>query len=134
MTRPNDFTLNTDYLSLAQSGRTTHSITTASALLNPGDETHQDFDLPISALPGSTHRTMIKFDDNNEYWPCNYINWENSGDGYIMYSDCSLSQINSSTIRLTYSVRLDPSSATSIQLPPITLTIRITSFRPPNVL
>lgn len=134
MTRPSDFILNSDYLSIAQTNRGSFTITIPPGNLQPAGQTGDTVDLTFSykypASTGSIDRFMVKVDDW-KYEAAFYIvitfGENEEAIGYI-----SLYRANPTTIKARYFVGNRSQSIITYQSFPIK--IKITSFHSPNVL
>ncbi len=129
--KPSEFKLNSDYLSIAQTGRREYTATFAGKTLNPygqgGDYTIETTDFTIASEPGAIDRIMISTDKSNYYigeqmslHPANYL-----------YGALFVNRINKTTIRVQFVMDNYDSSAHSY--PTQTFYIKITTFKSPNI-
>ena len=134
MTKPSDFILNSDYLSIAQISKNSFNITIGAGSLVVNGNTQQNFDFPIKLQPGAIDRIMIS-KDYGDYLLGSYMEliptWEqdysNNVRGYLR-----VFRTSSSTIRAQLS--LDNYGQGTSTYPMMTFTIKVSSFCPPNVL
>lgn len=131
MMRPNDFKLNSDYLSIAQTGRIEHTFTFAGGTLEPNGQagfyTDQKINLNITTEPGAIDRFMIKVGNNDFYVGSQSSLHPATG----IYGFFDLHRINKSTMQAQ--LVLENFSTTTASYPLLTIRVKITSFRPPNV-
>lgn len=128
MTKPSDFKLNTDYLSLAQTGNTTCTVNITADTLGPGDNTVQNFDFSTTAQSGLFDRAIIK-KDNDEYIYGPNLQLESATDleGYLQV-------FRTSAMNLRVQFYLENTGTSSVSYPAMTFTIKIVSFKLPNML
>lgn len=131
MTRPSDFILNSDYLSIAQTGRSEHTATFAGGTLQPGgsagDYVVQTTDFTIPSEPGSIDRIMISTNGGDFY-----IGSQTSFEAApLAYGSLDVCRITKNTMRATMVVA--NSSDYVNTFPSMSFRIKITSFRPPNI-
>lgn len=131
--KPSDFILNSDYLSIAQTDRRTFTASIGAGTLTPGSYTEQNFDFTVKALPGAVDRVMIK-KDAGEYHVGTYERLEiyTSDTPYTrIVGFVSVFRTSATNIRMQFV--LENVSTTNATYPNMLFTIKVTSFRPPNV-
>ena len=131
--KPSDFILNSDYLSIAQVSSNTFTATIGAGTLTPGNYTEQTLDFKVRAQNGASDRIMIK-KDNGNYNVCTYLRLE------IYTSDSPYTRIvgfvsiyRTSATNLRFQLVLENVSTNNASYPNMTFTIKVSSFRPPNV-
>ena len=63
--KPNDFILNSDYLSIAQTNKNTFTVTVGAGSLVVNGSTQQDFDFTIQSQAGAIDRVLISKDSGD---------------------------------------------------------------------
>lgn len=131
--KPSDFILNSDYLSIAQTGRQTITASIAAGTLTPGNYTEQNLDFTVRALAGAVDRIMIK-KDSGEFQVGAYQRLE------IYTSDTPYTRIvgfvsvfRTSATNMRLQLVLENVTPNTVTYPAMTFTVQVTSFRPPNV-
>lgn len=132
--KPSDFTMNSDYLSIAQTGSNTYTVNVAGGTLSPGGNTEQNFDFTTTAQNGSVDRIMIS-KDAGDYIIGSYMRliptWEadfsNNVVGFIRIHRTSSTNIRAQVVLENYA--MGASSTYSA----MTFSIKVASFKPPNV-
>ena len=131
MTRPSDFILNSDYLSIAQTGRSEHTATFAGGTLQPGgsagDYVVQTTDFTIPSEPGSIDRIMIST-NGGDFYLGSQTSFEAAP---LAYGSLDVCRVARNTIRATMVVANSSDSVNTF--PSMSFRIKITSFRPPNI-
>ena len=125
--KQNKFILNSDYLSIAQTNTSENTVYVGGGTLLPHQHTEQFFDFTVPAQKGAIDRTYINYDNNG--WMI----------GSIMRISLSIEltgivhvfRTNSNTLRVQF--LLENYSGNTNSYPSMTFTIRVASFRPPNV-
>lgn len=133
MTRPSDFTLNSDYLSIAQTGRHSFSFLVTGATIQPGEYVDHIYTFTVPAVAGAIDRVMVQVEGDNKYY-INYYQYlslvSNNvevGVGYI-----NIYRSGPNTIKILH--YMSNVSAGPISYDSFTVNVKITSFKPPNVL
>lgn len=125
--KPSNFTMNSDYLSIAQTGSHEYTLTVGGGTIVPGGYTEQNFDFTTNAQNGSVDRILIK---------------KNSGNfmlGSEMYLDQStdlsgfLRIYRTSSTNLRAQFVMENWGYDNASYPAMTFTIKVSSFKPPNV-
>lgn len=127
MTKPNQFIINTDYLSIAQTGSSNHSVTLSAGTISPGSFIERFFDFSIQAQTGAIDRVLIS-KDGGRYYIGMYRSINPSAD---VYGFISVYRNSSTNIRVQ--IVLENYSTSTATYPSMTFDIKITSFAPPNV-
>ena len=130
MTKANDFKMNTDYLALAEVSRGEFTATFASEILAPGaiSDRRQDFNSPTEQ--GAIDRYLFSI-NGSDFYITNYVTdkSENPDASIKIYAYRS----NPSTITIRCKIK-NWSSSQSYTAPTQIARIRVSSFKPPNVL
>lgn len=132
MTKPSDFILNSDYLSIAQTGRSSHTATFGGGTLQPagyvGDYVVQHVDFTITSELGAIDRIMIS-DNGSDYYVGSQMSVAPSANvvGFLNVYRVSKNVIRAELV-------LTNNANTTSTYPTIIFRIKITSFKPPNVL
>ena len=124
--RPNDFVMNTDYLSLAQTGRRQINAFFTTETFNAGQQYNRTQDFTIPRMQGAIDRILIARNGSGRYVVGDKLVVSTSP--VSMYFN--VFRINPTTVRVRLHV-YSPQSAYT--MPTQTLDIRIDSFQPPNV-
>lgn len=129
MTKPSNFILNSDYLSIAQTSSNTFTAYFGGGTL-PGNYgyTEQGRDFTIGSQKGSIDRILIS-KDGGRYQVCSYMNLSPSE---TIFGFVRVNRTSSSNVRVQFV--LENYSPDSASYPSMTFTIRISSFKPPNIL
>lgn len=131
--KPSNFTMNSDYLSIAQVGRNTYNVYVGGGSLVAGGYTEQNFDFASNAPKGSIDRILISKDGDN-YRLGSYMTlvptWDsgfnNNVVGFIQVFRTSPTNIRAQLVLENYAF------ATSTY-PSMVFSIKVCSFEPPNV-
>lgn len=133
MTRPSDFTLNSDYLTIAQTDKTEQTINVEAGSVASLISLTQDF--IFKAEPGSISRFMIRANNGN-YSVGNDLTiklaWDNSNK---VIGKVRVYRINADICRFSLDYQnfnSNPSTNPS-NYPAMTYTIKIASFKSPNL-
>ena len=123
--KPNDFILNTDYLSLAQTDKRTLSVFFAPETFSGGTAHNRTQDYTIPRTQGAIDRILISHNGGSF----------KVGDRLVISTAPNLAYINvyrtnPSTIRVRRHVY---TSQSSYSLPTQNIQIKLASFKPPNV-
>jgi hypothetical protein len=129
MTKPSDFILNTDYLTIAQTGHSEYTITFPPGTLQPGETYSNSIELDVPAVNGAIDRILIKLNDEPYFYLGNYIELSlgEYGDGAIYINRLSPEKIQITQFLTNHSEYI-------ISYESNQYTIKITTFKPPNVL
>lgn len=125
--KPSDFILNSDYMSIAQVGSNTFTVTVGGGTLQVNGYTEQNFDFAIKSTPGASDRVLISRDGGN-YTLGSYRQ-------IMPVAECPgfISVYRTAANNLRAQVVLQNYSSGVISYPAMTFTIKVSSFRPPNV-
>jgi len=131
--RPNQFEMNSDYLSIAQIDTSTYDVYIPQGTLVYAAYTEQNFDFTTKPQKGAVDRIMIK-KDNGPFCvgpmmsliPTWDPNWNNNVSGYI-----SVFRTSATNIRIQ--VILENFGNGTSTYPAISFKISVASFKPPNV-
>lgn len=122
--KPEEFTLNTDFLSLAGTGTAYFAASFGSETFQGGSTFTRERDISINASKGSIDRILIDH-NNNGYTVGNSVQ-VSTGEGYFTIV---VFRVNAFTLR----VRLHGYAYTTFTMPDQIIRIRIASFKPPNI-
>jgi len=125
--KPSDFILNSDYMSIAQVSSNTFTLTIAAGSLTGQNYTEQNIDFTIRAQKGASDRIMIS-KDGGRYHLCSYRSLNPNTDiyGFIQLTRTSANNMRAKVVLENY-------SASTESYPAMTFSIKVSSFRPPNV-
>lgn len=126
--KPSDFILNSDYLSIAQTGSSSHTVTVASgSLAGQGGSSEQNFNFTVPAQAGAVDRVLIS-KDGGRYYVGAYrgINPATDVYGFINVFRTSATNIRAQVVLENY-------SASTTSYPSMTFDIKVSTFKPPNV-
>ena len=128
MTKPSDFKINTDYLSLAQVGTATYTVNITADTLAAGADTVQTSDFSTTSQNGLFDRVAIK-KDSDDYLYGAKIHLEPATDleGYLQVFRTSATNLRAEFV-------LENTGASSASYPAMSFTIKIVSFKLPNML
>lgn len=125
--KPSDFILNSDYLSIAQVSSNTYTLTIGGGTLVVGGYSERNLDFTSNTLPGTIDRIIISKDGGSyrigssmEFDPNNEIRG-------------TLHVYRPSQTILRAQVILQNYSAGSASYPSMSFSIKVSSFRPPNI-
>lgn len=128
MTAPNKFIMNTDYLSIAQLGRYSHSYIRNGGTVAAYGQIVETADFTVPSQKGSVDQIMISLNGGplkvgNRYG----FDLENNGGGYL-----EVYRANPTTLRAELWINnlYNPSS---VNFPVLSFTIKGVTFLPPNV-
>lgn len=127
MTKPNEFTMNTDYLTIARTGRQTFNYYTVSETVAAGGQVVRSQDFTIAAQKGAIDSIQIK-KDSEPYMLGRNLS-ENVGTGAWVL-DAQRTSSNTFHVEIAYNNLMGSSSLT---FPAMSFTIKVTTFKPPNV-
>jgi hypothetical protein len=125
--RPSDFILNSDYLSIAQTGRNTFTLTIGGGTLPVNGYSEQNLDFPINAVTGAIDRIMISKDSGNYRLGSVMTAYPNND----VRCDVAVYRNASNTLRAQ--VILQNYSGGTATYPSMTFGIKVSTFMPPNV-
>lgn len=131
---PTKFTLNSDYLSIAQVSSNTYNITVGGGTLVFGGYTEQNFDFAIPSNAGASDRILIS-KDYGEYMLGSYmllIPTYDSANNKIVEGFLQCYRPNASTLRAQ--LVLENHGDGTATYPGMTFRVKVASFKPPNVL
>ena len=125
--KPNDFIMNSDYLSIAQIGKYNFELTIQSTTIAGNDQIVSEVEFGAISQKGAIDQIMICV-NNGEFRIGNrYAYTINTNVGIILY----VYRKNQSTIAVTYSINNGNSS--SVVVPTTKFKIKIISFKPPTM-
>lgn len=125
--KPNDFIMNSDYLSIAQVSSNSYTVSIAAGSLTGNAYTEQDFDFAIRTQKGASDRIMIN-KDGGRYYLGSYRQIEPATDVYGF-----IQAYRTEANKLHVKVVLENYSDTTSAYPAMTFKLKVSSFRPPNV-
>lgn len=126
--KPNEFIMNTDYLSIAQIGKNEITMVINSGTLSPGEQRRQQADYTIYAEDGAIDQIMLSSDGNSFVVGSTDTLSTNGTDIGTIY----VFRTSRSNIRVVASIN-NTFSPDPLTYPTITYKIKISSFRPPNI-
>lgn len=133
MTKPNDFIMNSDYLSIAQIGSNTFDIIVPSGTLVVNGYTEQNFDFAVTPINGAIDRVYIN-KDGAGYLLGSYMNltpvYSDNGNTYITGA---LRVFRTAPDNIRAQLVLQNYGQSTTSYPAMNFTIKVSSFRPPNV-
>ena len=126
--KPNDFILNSDYLSIAQVSSNTYNVTVGAGTLVAQGFTEQNFDFRIRSNPGASDRVLIS-KDGGRFYLGSYKQIEPATNvyGFIQVFRTANNNIRAQLVLENY-------SAETVSYPSMNFKIKVSSFRAPNVL
>lgn len=128
MAKPNKFIMNTDYLSIAQSGKYTNTYVVNGGTIPAGGQVIQEFDFSIPQQKGAIDQTMIsmnssEFKVGNRYG----ITINSEAGGWLSIQRTAPGTLHAELVLNNF---FGSGPAT---YPAMVFTIRVSSFLPPNV-
>ena len=132
--KPNDFTLNSDYLSIAQVSSNTYDVYVGGGTLQPGGYTEQNFDFTIKNEIGAIDRVLISKDGGSYRLGKQmslFPTWTGTEKvaGWLMVYRTSGSNLRAQLVLENYSEDMSITAS----YPSMTFKIKVSSFKPPNV-
>ena len=132
--KPSKFTMNSDYLSIAQVDRQTYTLTIGGGSLAPGAYIEQNFDFTTAPQQGSVDRILIS-KNGSDFRLGAYMTliptWD-PGYNNNVYGFLNIIRTSSTNLRGQLILENAAVSATSTY-PAMAFTIKVASFKPPNV-
>ena len=126
--KPNDFSMNTDYLSITQTGKYTFTVVVPGGTVPAGGQTIQYYDFVIPAQKGAIDQMMIKRDNGNYNLGHMLSIYENGTPIGSIWAERTVSS------NMQAEVSIDNFfSSSALTYPTMTFTIKVASFKPPNV-
>lgn len=134
MTKPSSFNLNSDYLTIAQISRNTYTLNIGGGSLVPMGFTEQNVDFAIPAEAGAIDRILINKDGQGFLYGSHMVLLPTWSSDYtkIIYGFLNIFRIAPGTLRAQ--LVLENQGIETASYPSMSFTIRVSSFRPPNVL
>lgn len=131
---PSKFTLNSDYLSIAQISSNTYDVTVGGGTLVFGGYTEQNFDFAIKANAGASDRIIISKDSGDYMLGSTMLLTPtyDAGENKIVTGFLQLYRTTASNIRAK--LVLENQGSGSASYPAMYFRIKVSSFKPPNVL
>lgn len=130
---PSKFTLNSDYLSIAQTDSKEYTIAVGGGSLTPGGYTEQNFDLATAPNQGAIDRVLISYNGGDymvgahmELVPTWSSDYSNNVAGFLLLSRTSSTNIRAQLV-------LEGHGSGTNTYPAMAFRIKISSFKPPNV-
>lgn len=128
MTKPNLFIINSDYLSIAQTSRHTYTYIVPAGTIPAGGQTTQSTDFSIPEQKGAIDHVMVKLDNGN------YTLGQRFTVDFNANSGATLSAYRTSPNTLHAEVVVSNlAGASPVNYPMMTFTIKVSSFKPPNI-
>jgi hypothetical protein len=126
MTKPSNFIVNSDYLSLAQKSNTDFTVVFPAETFQPGAREIRTHDITVPSINGAIDEIMISRNDG-DYMIGNYLVVEGNSPSLSFY----IFRPSPNTLR----VRLftSNSSPNGYSMPMQTIKVRVSSFLPPNI-
>ena len=127
MTAPNKFIMNTDYLSIAQSGKYSYTYIRNGGTIPAYGQIveHQDFTVP--AQKGSIDQIMVSLNGGNLKIGSRFGFDVDSASGFL-----SVYRTNASTLRVELWIN-NLNGGSSVSFPLLNFTIKGLTFLPPNI-
>ena len=122
--KPNDFTMNTDFLSLAGTGTASFTANFGAETISAGNTFTREQEFKTNAVKGAIDRVLLAR-NSNTYTVGNSIYVQNN-DGYFTVV---VFRPNSFTLR----IRIHGYAINNFSLPAQTIKAKIASFKPPNI-
>lgn len=126
MTKPNDFILNSDYLSLAQTSTEEFTATFPAETFPAGTPYDRTQDFRVKSTPGAIDMILTSLNGGN-YTLGAYITISSGSPTLTIF----ISRINSTTMRVRLHEYTNQSGGYS--MPTQSIKIKLASFNPPNV-
>ena len=125
--KPSDFILNSDYLSIAQVSSNTFTLAIGAGSLTGNNYTERNIDFKIRAQKGACDRILIS-KDGGRYYIGSYRQLNPNTDiyGFIQLARTSADNLRAKVVLENYSTSTE-------SYPTMTFSIKVSSFRPPNV-
>ena len=125
MTKPSDFILNSDYLTLAQYGETSYTIYVPAGNTSVALDITRDFAVPSQA--GALDRVLITVDGQTTVGMAAdfQLSSLDVGGAIVQLYRTSPNNMQAHVYSMSY--------GTSIDYPAHTITIRVACFKPPNI-
>lgn len=128
MARPNNFIMNTDYLSIAQSSKYTHTYIINGGTVPAGGQVIQHTDFTVPAQNGSIDQVMISLNGGPLKVGVRYgVDFSGGGSGYL-----DVYRTAPNTVRAEMTIN-NLWGSSSISYPLLNFTIKALCFKPPNV-
>lgn len=125
--KPNEFKMNTDYLSIAQTNKQEVTCVIPGGTVRGGGQVLQDYDFNIKPTPGSIDQIFISKDGGDYMVGHMFATRINPA-----YMEVIVNRTSASNLRVELMVSNFISSS-SVSYPTMTLKVKIISFKPPNV-
>lgn len=125
--RPNDFILNSDYLSIAQVNSGEYTVTIGAGTLTAQGFTEQNIDQRVQSIAGASDRILIS-KDGGSFYLGSYRQLEPATNVYGF-----IHVFRTAVNNLRVQVVLENHSIDTVSYPAMTFTIKISSFKAPNV-
>ena len=126
MTKPSNFIMNSDYLSLTQKDNSEFTVIFAPESFPAGQGTTRTQDITVSSLKGAIDEVMISL-NGGDYRVGSGITLDSNSPFLTFY----VYRVNPTTLRVRLWVY--PPGSGSYSMPLQTLKIHVSSFFPPNV-
>ena len=128
MTKPSQFLINTDYLTIAQTGSSTYTVNISADTLVAGSNTVQNFDFTTTTQSGTLDRVFVKKgNDEYIYGAKLALNPATDVTGYLQVFRTSATNLRAQFV-------LENTSASSVTYPAMDFTLKVVSFKLPNML
>ena len=126
MTKPSDFTLNSDYLSLTQTGSVEGTVIFAAEHFDSGTMYTRTQDFKVPSQPGAVDMFLLSRNGSDYTLGSQIIVSMNAPNFWIITY-----RLNADTIRVMLRVFL--SQIGGYDMPMQTIKVKVSSFKPPNV-
>ena len=127
MTKPSDFILNSDYLALAQTGSAEGMAVFAAETFPAGTAYTRTADFTVPATPGAIDMFLVSRNGDDYTIGSSRTISMNSPNLWI-----SIYRLNATTIRVM--LREFTNTTGGYSMPTQTIRVKVSSFKPPNVL
>lgn len=128
--KASDFTLNSDFLSVAQNASKEFTVHVGAGSLMPGEMSNQEFNFVSPTSNGSIDRIMIK-KDSGEYWVGYHLDFYLEDRGLIVGA-LDILRPDKTNIQAKLVIWSNAAYET-ISYPNMTFKIKVASFKVPNV-
>lgn len=122
--KPNDFTMNTDFLSLAGTGTASFTANFGAETISAGNTFTREQEFKVDATKGAIDRVLLSR-NGSTYTVGNSV-YVQTGDGYFTVV---VFRPNSFTLR----IRIHGYAINNFYLPAQTIKAKVASFKPPNI-
>ena len=133
MTKPNDFILNSDFLSLAQTNKAEFTAYFPAASFTPGQPYTKQFDFTVPSSPGAIDMCLISL-NGADYKSASIINLSKlyaTDPPPLYFLTIAVYRVNATTMRVI--LHGFTSYTYGYNMPAQTVKVKVSSFKPPNI-